>query len=328
METVGGPPVRLICSAVSVLPTALLRFLKPLTARRQATLLAISVALLLAACGGGGAPESSGFPVTIQRPDGKQLTFVRRPERIVSLSPGHTEVLFAIGAGDQIVAVDSESDFPADAQRKAKLDATDLNAKAIIDFNPDLLVIMDGPQELVRFLDDRGLQVLALETPEEFADLLNHIDLLGQVTGHVPQSDALVDSIDKRVLAMLDKTAAVSGPRVYHELDDQLTSISDTTFTGELYLILNAQNIVGRSEEPRPRLTLDSIVQADPEVIIVAHSGATPESVEARSGWEAISAIKNDRVYAVDPDIVNRPGPRLVDGLETLAKLLYPDLFP
>ena len=107
-----------------------------------------------------------------------------------------------------------------------------------------------------------------------------------------------------------------------------MTTASSSTFIGELYLILNGISIADDPEEPYPQLALDAIVQADPEVIIVAHAGASPESVKARPGWHNISAVKNDRVYAVDPDTVNRPGPRLVDGLETLAKLLHPDLFP
>jgi iron complex transport system substrate-binding protein len=170
---------------------------------------------------------------------------------------------------------------------------------------------------------------LSLELPDSLVTLFDQIDLLGEVTGHRDQSDSLVDAMDARALEFLDKVGSTQGPRVYHELDNELTTASSTaTFIGELYLILNATTIAGSSPEPFPKLTLDAIVASDPEVIIVAHSDSSPESVKARPGWQNISAVKNDRVYAVDPDTVNRPGPRLVDGLETLAKFLHPDLFP
>jgi len=298
-----------------------------------AALVAVPLAALLAAaCGGGGSPPEEEvplyFPLTVERADGKELTFERPARRIVSLSPGHTEVLFAIGAGDQVVAVDTESDFPEEAAAKTEFDATSPDLEALEGLDPDLVVVMDGPEEVVQALDQRGLTVLWLELPSFIQDLFTQIDILGEVTAHREQSDSLVDEMDGRVVAILDKVGATEGPRVYHELDDELTSVSLDTFIGELYQILNAENIAGRSEGPLLQLTQDDISAGDPEVIIVAHSGATPESVKDRPGWQNIAAVKNDRVYAVDPDIVNRPGPRLVDGLETLAKLLLPNLFP
>ncbi len=302
------------------------------TNQRIAFIAITAVALLAASCGGGGPPPEEGtpyIPVTVERADGKELTFERPPQRIVSLSPGHTEVLFAIGAGDQVIAVDTQSDFPEETAAKPKFDATSPDMEALEGLDPDLVVVMDGPEEVVEDLDQRGLTVLSLELPSFIQDLFTQIDNLGQITGHVKESDSLVDSMDSRYISVFDTVGATAGPRVYHELDNDLTTASSsTTFIGELYLILNATTIDDDPQQPFPQLTLDAIVQADPEVIIVAHSDSSPESVKARPGWQNISAVKNDRVYAVDPDTVNRPGPRLVDGLETLAKLLHPDLFP
>lgn len=297
---------------------------------RQAAFVAASIAALLTAACGGEAPDTipPGFPVTVQRADGQELTFDRPPQRIVSLSAGHTEILFAIGSGDQVIAVDSQSDFPQETEARTKFDTTSPDVEAISELEPDLVVIMSGPEDLVQSLDERELQVLWLELPDSVATVLNQIDLLGEITGQIEQSDGLVDSMDARVIDVFDKVGATVGPRVYHELDNELTTASPDTFIGELYLILNGENIADQSEEPYPQLTLDSIVAADPEVIIVAHSDASPESVKARPGWEEISAVKNDRVYAVDPGLVNRPGPRLVEGLERLAALIHPAKFP
>ena len=297
--------------------------------QRIAFIAILAVALLAASCGGGQAPEIPvGFPLTVERADGRELTFERPPERIVSLSPGHTEILFAIGAGDQIIAVDTQSDFPPETETKTKLDATSLDAGVIDELQPDLVVLMAGPDEVVQALDQQGLQVLWLELPDSLLVLFDQIDVIGEITGNVEGSDSLVDAMDGSALEFLDKVGAVPGPRVYHELDDELTTASFDTLIGELYLILNATPIANDPDQPFPQLTLDAIIEADAEVIVVAHSGATPESVKARPGWQDIPAVKNDRVYAIDPDIVNRPGPRLVDGLETLARLFHPNLFP
>ena len=290
------------------------------TEQRIAFIAIPAMALLAASCGGGQAPDA----VTL----GGELTFDTPPERIVSLSPGHTEILFEIGAGDQVIAVDNQSDFPPETETKTKLDATSPDDAVLEELQPDLVVVMAGPEEVVQALDQQGFQVLWLELPDSIGSLFDQIDLLGEITGRVEQSDRLVDEMDRRILAVFDEVGATSGPRVYHELDDGLTTASFDTLIGELYLILNSTPIANDPEQPFPQLTLDAIIEADAEAIVVAHSGVTPESVKARPGWQDIPAVKNDRVYAVDPDIVNRPGPRLVDGLETLARLFHPNLFP
>lgn len=323
------------CTPPSETPSRPLGWLKMARITGRVALVGIpAFALLAASCGGGQAPDQSsdivplGFPVTAERADGRELTFDSPPLRIVSLSPGHTEVLFAIGAGDQVIAVDTQSNFPQETEGKTKFDAMSPDVEAIDGLNPDLVVVMAGPDDVVPSLDQRGLQVLWLELPDSLGSLFDQIDLLGEITGHREQSDSLVDEMDIRALAVLDKVGATVGPSVYHELGDELKTASSDIFTGELYLILNVTNIAGHPQQPFPQLTLDAIVEADPEVIILAHSGASPGSVKARPGWQGISAVKDDRIYAVDPDTVNRPGPRLVDGLEALAGLLHPDLFP
>ncbi len=310
-------------------PTRLLDWSK-IARTSQVAFLAISaVALLAAACGESQAPEivPLGFPVTVERADGQELTFDAPPQRIVSLSPGHTEILFAIGMGDRVVAVDSASDFPIETEGKTRIDATSPNMETWTGLTPDLVIIMGGPVDLVRSLDQRGLSVLWLELPDSLSGVFDQIDLLGEITERTDESDLLVDELDRRFLVVLEEVGATVGRSVYHELDTDLRTVSLDTFTGEMYLILNATTITDDARQPYPQLTLGEIVEADPEVIIVAHHGASPESVKARPGWQGISAVREDRIYAIDPDIVNRPGPRLADGLETLANLLHPDLF-
>jgi iron complex transport system substrate-binding protein len=133
-----------------------------------------------------------------------------------------------------------------------------------------------------------------------------------------------------RIDDIQERLAAVGqGPRLFHEVDNQLYTVAPNSFVGSLYTILKAQNIAAGAAEAFPQLSQEAIIEADPEVIILADvaAGESAETVKARPGWGSISAVSNNRIYVVDPDIMSRPGPRLVDALETLAKLLYPERF-
>jgi iron complex transport system substrate-binding protein len=283
---------------------------------------AIALLLLAAACGGG----SNDVPRSASPGNAEESSGL--PHRIVSLSPGLTEILFAIGAGDQVIGVDTESGFPEEAAGRTKIDAANPDLDALTKLKPDLVVTMAAPSGAEQILENAGFPVLALNIPASFNELFSQIDQLAAATGHVDKSDALVEQLDARVLAVLQKVGPSPGPRVYHELSTDMTTASSVTFPGELYLILNAVSIGSDSPQPYPQLTTAQILQADPEVIILAYAGASPQSVKSRPGWAGVSAVRDGRVFAVDPAIVGRPGPRLVDGLETLARLLYPSVFP
>lgn len=277
---------------------------------------AAAVVLIAAACGGSDNAQTPSSPGPTTGDTGLL------PQRIVSLSPGHTEILFAIGAGDQVAGVDTEADFPPEVAGRTRLNAANPNLDALAKLKADLVVITAGDSGAEQTLKNAGFQVLTLDMPASFNELFGQIDQLGEITGHIGESDALVDELDRRVLAVIQQAGSQSGPRVYHEVSADLTTASSMTFPGELYLILNATNVGGDSPEPYPRLTADQIVAADPEVIILAYEGASPDSVKSRPGWAGISAVRNDRVFALDPALVTRPGPRLVEGLQKLAQLM------
>jgi len=133
-----------------------------------------------------------------------------------------------------------------------------------------------------------------------------------------------IDAITDRLVDV------VEGPRVYHELDNTFFTVAPDSFVGDFYNLLEAQNIAEGATTAYPQLTQEEVLARDPEVIILADgdAGESPETVKARPGWGAISAVKNDRVYVVDPDIISRPSPRVVEGLEELARFLYPEKFP
>ena len=310
--------------------------------------LALTLALLLAlaaACGGegdGGAATRTSTPTAVaaaavQHPltltdgKGRSVTLPAAPQRIASLSPAATEILFAVGAGDQVAAVDKFSDFPPEAKTLPQLDAFQPSVEAIAGAQPDLVLVFFDPSNLVDGLARAGVTVFFLETPTSVDGVLKQIRLLGEATGHPLEAEELVGEMQGRIGVIEERLADVQqGPRLFHEVDNQLYTASPNSFAGGLYTILKAQNIAAGVTEAYPQLSQEAIIQQDPEVIILADvvAGESPETVKARPGWGGISAVKNNRIYAIDPDIVSRPGPRLVDALETLAKLLYPERFP
>lgn len=309
--------------------------------------LALALALLLAlaaACGeeeGGGATTTSTptatatvgveYPLTLTDGMGRSVTLEAAPQRIASLSPAATEILFAIGAGDQVAAVDKFSNYPPEAKTRQQLDAYQPSVEAIAGTQADLVLLVYDPGDLVDGLARAGLTVFFLETPTSVDGVLEQIRLLGQATGHLQEAQVLVATMEERIAAIQQRLADVEqGPSLFHEVDNQLYTVAPNSFVGNLYTILKAQNIAAGTDQAFPQLSQEAIIEADPEVIILgdAAGGESPETVKARPGWGNISAVKNNRIYVVDPDIVSRPGPRLVDALETLAQMLYPEKFP
>ncbi|MHB8574863.1 MAG: ABC transporter substrate-binding protein [Dehalococcoidia bacterium] len=276
------------------------------------------------------ATPATSFPLTVKRSDGKDLVIKAQPKRLISMSAGTTEIFYAIGAQAQLVATDTYSDYPAEAAKTAKLDAFRPSSEAIAGLQPDLVVIPDDQQQIVEQLDGLNIPTLYLKVPASIAELLQQMQFYGDVTGHPLEAQRVAAGMRSRIDAINRKLTDVThGPRVYHELDPKLFSVAPDSFVGDLYTVLKAQNIVPMGDKPYPQITQEFIIAKDPEVIVIADapSGETPETVKGRAGWAGISAVKNARVYTIDTNLVSRPGPRIVDGLETLAKMLYPDRF-
>ena len=300
--------------------------------------LVLALTLALAACGDEepatkpvSTAPAAGFPITVTRSDGRELTIPEAPQRIASLSPAATEVLYAVGAGPQVVATDDYSDYPDQAQETTKLDAFQPNVEAIVGVEADLIVIAHNQDDVVQALDGLGEAVLFLEVPDTIDGVMEQVRLLARVSGHAEEGERLAVQMQGRIEEVTDKVADVEeGPRIYHELDNTFFSAAPGSFVGGFYELLKARNIAEGAPIAYPQLTQEEILDRDPEVIILANAdaGESPETVKARPGWGVISAVKNDRIHVIDPDIVSRPGPRVVEGLEELARLLYPEMFP
>lgn len=275
----------------------------------------------------GSAPDAIGFPVTA--PDGS-VTLEEPPLRIASLSAGHTEVLYAIGAGGQVVAADNWSDCPDAAKALPHIDAFSPSVESIVALQPDLVVLFWDTGGLVDSLAQKGIPALLLNSPSSIQGVYDQVDLLGKLTGHETEAQGLVSDMQGAVAAIsADLSDVTAGPKVFHESDNTYYTAGPGSFVDDLYQVLKAQNIAASTGQSFPQMSEEAIIAANPDVIVLADedAGQSAETVSARPGWSAINAVKNGRIQAVDPDIVSRPGPRLVDALLSLAKFLYPERF-
>jgi iron complex transport system substrate-binding protein len=252
------------------------------------------------------------------------------PQRIIALAPAFVEIFFAIGAGNSVAAVDNFSNYPAAAADLPHLDAFQPSVEGIAALNPDLVLIFFDPGGLQEALERLGITVLFLAFPSSVQEVFDQVELLGRVTGHEDEAEAVVAEMREGIDEITGKLAGLDqGPRVFHELTTDLWTVGPGSFVHDLYRLLKAENIGEATGLPATQMSAEAIIEADPEVIILADAefGDSPETVAARPGWSNIAAVRNGRIYAVDPDIISQPGPRLVEGLETLARLLYPERF-
>lgn len=274
--------------------------------------------------------EPTPTPVVETDSSGVQVTLDGPAQRIVSHSPGVTEILFAIGAGAQVVAADEFSDFPEEAAALPKVTYAAPDPEQDLSFSPDLVIFAANQEQSVGQFRSLGIPVFYLQEPANLDGVIDSIRLLGRLTGHEPEAEVLASDIEVRLAAVTSALAGVeAGPRVFWELDSTLYTVSPDTFIGGALQLLKAQNISAGAASPYPQLTAEAVVAADPEVILLADAqwGVTVESVAERPGWAGMTAVVEGRIYPVDEDTMSRPGPRIVDGIEALAALLYPDLF-
>lgn len=314
-------------------------------------LLAVSQAVGCAAAPGGttepgsasttpatsGAPASAPasrtpYPLELQDGEGRRVTIPAPPQRIVSLSPAHTEILFALGAGDRMVGRDDFSDYPPKANDLPKVGYSNIDLEKLAALNPDFVYAATRQKKFLPNFEQLGLRVYYAVEPITAQGVFEHILALGRVTDRQQEAEELVARMRTQMDGITQKLAeAQRGPMVYYELTPELFTASPSSFIGDMLRLLKARNAAEGIEAPFPQLSLETLVTKDPEVIILAdappYGKESPETVKARPGWREIAAVKSARIYAIDPDLVTRPGPRVVEGMAQLAKMLYPERY-
>jgi iron complex transport system substrate-binding protein len=296
--------------------------------------LAVALTAIFAFTGGyfvgaSGKTESKAF--TIVDDYGRAVTIDGTPQRIVSVAPTPTEILFAVGAGDQVVGVDDYSDYPAETANLTKVGSYTLNTEAIIALEPDLIVAGDlVPRSQLEQLSAQGIPYV-LFADRTLEDVFKTIRLAGVITGHVDEADDLATSLSERVDAVVAKTLApnVTTPRVYVEYYPMWT-YGPGSFGDDMIALAGGMNIAENASSEYPEITSEFVVIQDPEIIIYTTgvmSQTNDSSFAERPGWENITAIETDHIYSIDDNLLSRYGPRIVDGFEQLAAMIHPELF-
>ena len=291
--------------------------------RLTGSLAAALMTVGLAACGGAySSVAMSGLPGVDQSPAAYDA-----PGRIVSISTVATEMLFAIGAGERVVAVDAQSNYPAEVPI-TDLNSFEPNVEAILGFQPDLVVLSYDPGDVVANLEAAGVSTLLQGAANTIADTYSQIEVLGAVTGHENAATTLVADMRAEIIRLSDSVEFRDDPlSYYHELDDTLYTVTSSTFIGEVYALAGLVNAADPADADSsawgyPQVSAEYILDADPDLIFLADTRCCAQdavTIAARPGWENLTAVNTGRIVELDDDVASRWGPRIVDFLQIIV---------
>jgi iron complex transport system substrate-binding protein len=263
---------------------------------------------------------------------GRKLYLAKAPTRIVSLAPSITEILFAIGLNEQIVGVTEFCDFPLEAKQKPKVGYSHPNVESIVSLQPDLVL---APRAFLRPDLLTALEQLKIPTfvvdPEALEEIPGRIQLIGRMLNRSASADAVAMDMRQRIAEIQKKTEARPRPRVLYVLNSQpLITAGPGSFIHQVIGLAGGTNVAAQAAIAYPRLNMEAVLTEDPEVIVFPvgkAEGIPPAEQELWRRWTSLSAVKQGRLHQIPADLLNRPGPRIVDGLEQLARIIHPEAF-
>lgn len=279
---------------------------------------------------------AAAYPITLTDDAGREITLAAEPRAIVSLAPSNTEIVCALGACDRVVGVTDYDDFPAEVAEIDKVvNVAQVDVEAVVAAEPDLVLAAGNeltPSAVIDQLAALGLPVLVLY-PESLDEVSADIELVGDAIGRADAAAALVEGMETRVEAVEDAVAGLDRPRTFYEVsvyEGTIYTAGSGSFLASLIETAGGEPITGDARSTS--IQIEDLVSADPELILLGDATyddtITPESVAARPGWDAMTAAHHGRVLVVTEDVViTRPGPRIVDGLEALARAIHPEAF-
>jgi iron complex transport system substrate-binding protein len=302
------------------------------------------------------------FPVTMKDDTGYKTTFKRSPRRIVTLDPRDTETVFALGLAKRLKADGGQyvegaaccdqafayprqwpspwgRNYPVRAKKLTHIEggydaAHPFDIELVEKEHPGLVIVLDSDQTGIQQMRSVGLKVVVLN-PRNLRQITHDIRLVGRITGHIKKARLVVHNIDKRYEKVAHRLRRVNRrPRVFYELDDTTGTpytACHGSFIDDMLKRAKATNVAHNvgpcpRSDPYPQMSTEALIKANPQIILLGDSdyGVTPAQVRARSGWNAISAVKHNRIYTLDDDLVSRAGPREVVGLERVASIIHP----
>ena len=279
---------------------------------------------------GGDERDTTTYPLELEDSFGNRVVFEGAPKRIVSTIPSHTEILFGLGLEDEIVGVSAFCDYPEEALEKTKIgdyEGTDL--EKIIELEPDLVLLYGpGDEEENARLEEAGIPLLGY-LPESVDEVIETIETIGEITDTNEAAKSITDDMISKRDEIVGKVEGEDTPRVFYEIwHDPLSAAGPGSFMDELINLSGGENIAKDAEQSYAEYDLESLIEKDPEIYLAADdSQKTIESISERPGYGDIRAIKEGNIYLLDDNIASRPGPRIIEALELVAKTIHPDLF-
>lgn len=294
----------------------------------------LAILVFAAGCGGQDGSNQDNFAVVVDQ-IGREVVIPSAPERVISLSPSHTEVAFAIGLGNSIVGVSNYCNYPEEALAIDKIgDFSSPNMEMIVGLEPDLVLAGNMHEETVRKLEELGIPVLVL-VPESLEGVFGAMALMAEATGKSQEAEAVISNIKDRINIIESKVGSIPEEdrvRVYYEVySNPLMSAGGDSLINEVIFLAGGKNIFGDVAESYPKVSEEVLLERDPQFILFPEEHGTEgfdaEKIVARPLWDQITAVKENNVYGVASDAVSRHGPRLVEAAENLAAIFYPQAF-
>ncbi len=278
--------------------------------------------------------ETTEFPMTIEDGFGNKVVLEKAPEKIISTAPSKTEMLFALGLDDKIVGVSTADDYPEEALEKDQVASYEgLNLEKVLELDTDLVINFDNMSEKnpddYKQLEEAEIAVLSF-APETIDEVMETIMIIGQATGTEEKAEEITEDMAAKKEEIVSKLKDVEKKTVFYEVwDDPLQTAGTGSFIDEIINLAGGENIAADAEGAYPKYDLESLALKDPSIYIASDGDPelTVESIKARPGYEELSAVKNDNIYLVDANLISRAGPRVVEGLEMMAKTIHPDKF-
>ncbi len=291
--------------------------------------------LLVSSCSSQAPPLKSNSPYGVVVIDDleREVRFNHPPQRIVSLDPSITEILFALGLNNEMVGVTDYCDYPEQARTTPKVGGyINPNIEAIALLEPDLVVttLKTNTPRLIQQLEDFGITVFVLD-PKKIEDIFENISSLAKITYREERAGELLGALKERLHGVRKKVAEISRPGVFLGMGkDPLISVGPGSFAHDLIGIAGGRNVASQSSSPYRRYTLEEILLADPEVIIICSMAPDDSCLAQKRWWKRwtnMSAVRNSRIYVIESNLLTRPGPRMVEGLMEIAKAIHPEIF-
>lgn len=305
---------------------------------RRLFALALTLVLLAAAIPAGAAapgpgvtlPPAGQYPMVVTDYEGRQVTIPALPRRIISMAPSNTEILFALGAGDRLVGVDNFSDYPAAAREVPRIgDLFNPNLEAMVAAQPDLVLAIGGSKRMWEKLAAAGVPVVVLQ-PANLRQVMESIQLVGRIIGADAAAAAVVGQMQQQLeVVQLRLSYTTYRPRVFFEVwHDPLMSAGPGSFMDDLIRLGGGTNLAGDAASAWPEVSLEAMVAADPEVILTTNREWAEKVLAGElKAWANTTAVRRGNVIVLDANLVSRPGPRMIYGLEQVASAMHPWLF-